>query len=112
MNQVMMLAQGQGGGTNPLVHIMFLVGIVLVFYFLLIHPQKKKEKQRRQMIDEVGKGDRVITIGGIHGEIVSLKEDTMIVRVDPESGATLKLNRTAVHRVIREETDKDEQVVK
>ena len=104
MNHVMLpLAQPSGGSPVPL--ILFMVGIFAVFYFLMIRPQKQKEKQRRETIAQLKKGDRVVTIGGIHGEVVGLKERTMIIKVDPDSGATLKMNRSAVHRVVGDEDD-------
>ena len=100
MNPLMTLTLGQASGGNPMVTVLFFAGIFAVFYFLIIRPQKQKEKQRRETIAQLRKGDRIVTIGGIHGEVVGLKDKTMVIRVDPESGATLKMNRTAVHRVV------------
>ena len=89
--------------------IFFGVMIFAVLYFLIIRPQKKKDKHRREMVAQVGKGDRVVTIGGIHGEVVSSKDRILILLVDPESGATLKMNRAAVHRVVSDDSDEEEQ---
>ena len=103
MNHAILLAQAGPGSPVPM--ILLMVGIFAVFYFLMIRPQKQKDKQRRETIAQMKKGDRVITIGGIHGEVVGLKDKTMILRVDPDSGATLKMNRSAVHRVLGEDDE-------
>ena len=100
---ILRFAQSGRGGNFP-VTILFFLSIFAVFYFLIIRPQKRKEKQRREMIREVRKGDRVVTIGGIHGEVVNAKEKTLIIEVDAETGATLKMNRGAIQRVVSEES--------
>lgn len=82
--------------------------IIAVVFFLLIQPQRKKEKQRRQMLERIEKGDRVVTIGGIHGEVVSLSDESVIVNVDPKTDATLKLSRSAVSRIVPEDEDAEE----
>jgi preprotein translocase subunit YajC len=66
---------GLGGMLIPLI-LMF-----AVFYFLLIRPQQKKQKEHQKMISELQKGDHVVTSGGIHGVISSLKEETITVKV-------------------------------
>jgi len=105
MNPLMTPVPGQAAPGSPLPMILFFVGIFAVFYFLIIRPQKRKEKQRRETIAQLRKGDRIVTIGGIHGEVVNIKDTTMIIRVDTESGATLKMNRSAVHRVVGDEDE-------
>ena len=64
------------------------------FYFLLIRPQRKKQNDHRMLIDELQKGDKVITIGGIYGEIDAVDEQELILRV--EDGNKLKLLRTSI----------------
>jgi preprotein translocase subunit YajC len=54
----------------------------LVFYFLLIRPQKKQEKDRHNMINSLDKNDQVVTTGGIHGTVVNVKDKTLILRID------------------------------
>ena len=61
--------------------IMF-VAIILIFYFLIIRPQKKRDKETKAMLDAMKKGDKVVTIGGIHGTVVTVKEQTDVVKVD------------------------------
>lgn len=68
--------------------ILFTVGpmvlIVVVFYFLLIRPQRKKDKEVKQMLADLKVGDRITTIGGIYGNIVAIKDDILTITVGPE----------------------------
>lgn len=75
--------------------------IILIFYFFLIRPQNKKQKETEKMISALKKGDKVVTIGGIHGVVSSTKEKTVIVKVD--DNAKLEFSRSAIAAV---ETDK------
>lgn len=81
----------------------FLPIIILfaVFYFLLIRPQQKNQKKRREMLAALQKGDRVVTIGGIHGVIKDIDEETVSLRV--ADNVNLKFSRGGVDRVIEEE---------
>jgi preprotein translocase subunit YajC len=67
---------------SPLVNLFPLLLIFVVFYFLLIRPQKQKEKDQQKMLAALNKNDEVVTSGGIHGTIVNTKEKTVILRVD------------------------------
>ena len=77
--------------------IFFLVAIFAIFYFVMIRPQRKRQKEQQAMIAALQKGDKVMTIGGIYGTIDSLNETTVILKV--EGGTTLKVARTAVNPV-------------
>ncbi|MEC9209159.1 MAG: preprotein translocase subunit YajC [Bacteroidota bacterium] len=68
--------------------------IFAVMYFFMIRPQIKKQKKEREYRSALQKGDKVITIGGIHGKIIDIKEDTFIIEV--YSGNTLKIEKSAV----------------
>lgn len=68
----------QGGAFMQMVP---LILMFVIFYFLLIRPQQKKAKEHRQMIDDLKKGDRIITTGGIYGTITSLDETTLTVEI-------------------------------
>lgn len=74
--------------------IVILVLIFAVFYFLMIRPQQKRQKEQREMTQNLQKGDRVITAGGIYGTIDSLSEDSVIIKV--EGGTTLRVARGSV----------------
>jgi preprotein translocase subunit YajC len=77
--------------------IFFLVAIFAVFYFVMIRPQRKRQKEQQAMIAALQKGDRVMSIGGIYGTIESLNETSVVIKV--EGGTTLRLARTAVNPV-------------
>ena len=71
--------------------------IILIFYFLIIRPQKKRDKEAKAMIDAMKKGDRVVTIGGIHGTIVAVREQTVVVKVD--DSARIEFSKSAISSV-------------
>lgn len=78
--------------------------IIVIFYFFLIRPQNKKQKETEKMLKALKKGDKVITIGGIHGVISSVKENTVIVKVDDD--AKIEFNRTAISSVELSDAEK------
>ena len=84
----------EDGGTSLLVMVLFLVGIFVVFYFLMIRPQRKRQKEHDAMVQELKKGDRIITAGGIYGQIESADADSVVIRV--ESGTTMRIARQSV----------------
>jgi preprotein translocase subunit YajC len=74
--------------------IIFLVAIFAVMYFLMIRPRQRQQREHEEMTKELGSGDRVIIAGGIYGQIDSVGEDTIILKL--ESGATMKVARTSI----------------
>lgn len=82
---------GEGGMTIIMFGAMF-----LVFYFFMIRPQMKKAKEEKQFREELKKGTRVVTIGGIHGKIAEIKDTTLII--DVGEGQKLKIEKTAVSK--------------
>ena len=87
-------AEGEGGGSSTIYMIVFLVLIFAMFYFLMIRPQRKRQKEHQHMMEELRKGDRVITAGGIYGVIESVSEDSIVIKV--ESGTTIRLAKSSV----------------
>jgi len=101
-------AAGQGAGKgNMLMSIVPFVLIFVVFYFFLIRPQNKKQKETQKMISALKKGDKVVTIGGIHGVVTNTKEETIVIRVD--DNAKIEINRSAVATVITDKVEKKEE---
>jgi preprotein translocase subunit YajC len=87
--------QGQGaGGGGMASSLIFLVLIFVVFYFFFIRPQVKRQKDQKKFREGLSKGQKIITIGGIHGRIVELQETTCTIEV--EGGVKLKLEKSAV----------------
>ncbi len=72
----------QSQAVSPLVNLFPLIAIFVIFYFLLIRPQKQKEKEHQKMLSNVNKNDEIVTTGGIHGTIVNVKDKTLIIRID------------------------------
>ncbi|HVL98482.1 MAG TPA: preprotein translocase subunit YajC [Egibacteraceae bacterium] len=66
-----------------------IVLIIAVFYFLLIRPQQKRARQHRELVESVGVGDRVVTIGGMHGTVRSVDEETIRLELAPNMDVTL-----------------------
>lgn len=94
-------AAGAGGGSMLTAIIPFVLMFV-VFYFLLIRPQQKKQKQRNQMLNALSKGDKVVTIGGLHGTIVEITDDIVVLRVNDVTKLTF--DRSAISHSTAKET--------
>ena len=99
MNFIPLLQTAQGGNSFVFLGAMFVV--FMIFYFLLIRPQKKEQQKMANMISQLQKGDKIITIGGIHGTVSSTKEKTLIVKVD--ENCKIEINRSAVGTVLKDE---------
>lgn len=78
--------------------------IILIFYFLIIRPQKKREKETKDMLNALKKGDKVVSIGGIHGTVISVKENTVVVKVD--DNARIEFTKSAISQVLNKESVK------
>lgn len=72
--------------------------VFAIFYFLIIRPQNKRQKETKQMLAALKKGDRVVTIGGIRGNVFSLKDDTVVLKVDDNT--KIQFSRSAVSSVL------------
>ena len=83
----------QAGGFGYQQMIMFGL-IALVFYFFMIRPQMKKQKDQKKFADELKKGDRVITTAGLHGRIADVGETTVVI--DTELGSKMKFDKSAI----------------
>jgi len=67
-----------GGGTSMLI---MLVAIFAIFYFLMIRPESKRRKERTAMIDSLARGDKVVTIGGLYGDVQDVHDDKVVIRI-------------------------------
>ncbi|MGI5076382.1 preprotein translocase subunit YajC [Treponema maltophilum] len=101
---VLQAAAQQGGILGMVLPIAL---IFVIFYVFIIRPQNKKQKETQKMIDALKKGDKVVTIGGIHGVISSVKDQTIIVKVDDD--AKIEFTRSAVASVIVDKPAKEEE---
>ena len=87
----------EGGGGAPLVQLLPFVLMFLVLYLLILRPQIRKQKAQQRMIDELEKGDHIVTTGGIHGVILNIKDDVLVVKI--AENVKVDLSRAAVQRV-------------
>jgi len=95
---IFLLDSAAGAEQSPFsMNFIFLGGIIAIFYFFMIRPQQKRAKEERAFRDGLSKGDKVVTIGGIHGQIESLEETSALVRVD--NNTKLRLDKTALKAV-------------
>ncbi|MGB0063394.1 MAG: preprotein translocase subunit YajC [Terracidiphilus sp.] len=92
-------AQGMGGGLGLMLPILLFLPLM---YLLMIRPQQKRQKQWQQMLGSIKSGDRITTAGGIRGVIISLKDDTVIIRVAPDN-LKLEVAKTAIASVTTDE---------
>ncbi len=93
-------AQAAAGGAqgNLLTSFLPLVAIFAIFYFLLIRPQQKKQKELNNLINNLQKGDEVLTVGGIIGRITALDEH--YVEIEIANNVAIKMQRTSVVNVL------------
>lgn len=85
------LLQAAGGGAQNLI----MIGVmVVIFYFFFIRPQQKKQKDQKNFTESVAKGETVVTIGGIHGKILSVDDTTVTLEID--KGAKIKVEKSSI----------------
>ncbi|MBA7700732.1 Sec translocon accessory complex subunit YajC [subsurface metagenome] len=85
--------EGEAAGFDWTI-VIFLVVIFGLFYLLMIRPQRKRQKEHTTLVQELQKGDRVVTAGGIYGQIESIGDESMVLKI--ESGATIRVARSSV----------------
>ena len=94
------LLQASGGG-SAFEFLFPMAMIFLIFYFLLIRPQQKKQKEHEELLKAVQKGDRVVTSGGLHGEVVGTSDDVLTLDVGTQKGQLrVKVDRSRIERKI------------
>lgn len=91
---LMMGPQGGGQGQSPYFSLIFILLLIFVFYFFMIRPQMKKQKDQAKFKESIQKGDKIVTIGGVHGKIVEINDKTFVIEV--EGGMRLRIEKSAV----------------
>ncbi len=97
-NQVLAMApaqQGQGGGEIYSTLIMFAL-IIGIFYFMIIRPQQKKQKEREALLTQVKKGDKIITSGGVHAKVIAVEEKTILIEIADNVKIKIEKNSISV----------------
>jgi preprotein translocase subunit YajC len=79
----------------PIQQILLIGSLVLVFYFFMIRPQQKRQKEQREFLSHIKKGEKVVTIGGIHGTIQDIKDDVVTLSID-NKGSQVSVSRGAI----------------
>jgi preprotein translocase subunit YajC len=92
MSTLSILLQAAGGGAMQ--QMMMILMIIVVFYFFMIRPQMKKTKLEKQFKESIKKGDKVVTIGGVHGKIIEVQEKTFILEIADD--VKVKIEKSAI----------------
>jgi preprotein translocase subunit YajC len=95
-------AQGGGGGFSSLI---MMAVIFAIFYFILIRPQQKKMKEHKKMVEELKKGDRIVTSGGMYATVENATPETLTVKI--AEGVKVKITRGSVGAVVKPEDEKE-----
>ena len=99
---------GEGPEGNPLVRMLiFMVPMFVILYLLMIRPQRKRQRERLEMLESLKKGDKIITRGGIHGVITLVRDHDVVVKVD--DNVKLTLSKAGVARVVERAGEKTEK---
>lgn len=89
---------GQAPADAGIMQLVMLVGLFVLFYFMAIRPQRKRQKEHTELIANLGKGDEVVTTSGILGKIVKLEDDYVLLNVS--NNVDLKFQRVSIHAVL------------
>ena len=90
-------------GAPQLLQMMPLLVMFAIFYFLLIRPQQKKQKEHERMVKHLAKNDEVVTSGGLHGTVVGLKENSVLLRI--AENVKVEVERSAVSQVVKSRSE-------
>lgn len=101
-------AQGSGGGGSMVMTFVTFGLVIVIFYFLIIRPQNKKKKDTENMLKSLQKNDRVVSVGGIRGIVFSVKDDTVIVKVDEST--KLEFSKSAIAQVLERREARQEAI--
>lgn len=96
MNYLLMGQPAQGAEANPIMTFLPLVLIIVVFYFFMIRPQMKKQKEVAAFRNSLAKGDKVVTTGGIYGKILELKDNYVLLQID--DNVKIRVDKAALVR--------------
>jgi preprotein translocase subunit YajC len=89
----------EGGQANPLGLLFPFILIFAVFYFMIIRPQSKRQKEHQALVKSLQKGDQVVTAGGLHGTIHSISDESEVVTLEIADKVRVKINRASISRV-------------
>jgi len=97
---IAMAPQGGNGGGGGMFSTVIMFGlIILIFYFMILRPQQKKQKERQSLLESIQKGDKIVTVGGLHGTVIGLEDKTVLVQV--ADNVKLKFEKSAIGNIVR-----------
>jgi preprotein translocase subunit YajC len=102
---------GAAGGGGGMLSLLPFILIMLILYFLMIRPQSKRQKEKKLMIEAIKKGDRVVTIGGVHGTVVGLKNQGKIVVIKVDKNTNLTVVKSSIAGLAESVTEEDTKIV-
>ena len=105
ISDAMAQADAAASGSDPLMSLLFPVGLVIIFYFFLIRPQMKRQKEHKKLVEALQKGDEVQMEGGIVGRLTDIGDN--FARVEVAEGVELKVRRQSVVAVLQKGTLKE-----
>lgn len=89
------LLDGAQAGAGGMESILMIVILIVIFYFFMIRPQQKRQKKLKQQREAIGKGDTIVTAGGIYGRIVDVRDDSFIVEID--KNVKIRIDKNSVY---------------
>jgi len=108
MMVALLQAEGQGQEGNPLLSLIFMMVVLFgIMWLVMLRPQRKRERQRQEMLERLRKNDKVVTVGGIYGTVRWVKGDEVMLLVDESTNAKLHMSRSAVSRILSEEKEEE-----
>jgi preprotein translocase subunit YajC len=100
-----MAGSGSGSAGNPIAAILPMFAIIIVMYLLMILPQQRKQKEHRKMLDNIQKGDKVITAGGLVGSIAGIKEKENTVLLKVSDTTKIEILRSSISQIVKGKTE-------
>ncbi|MCL2766873.1 MAG: preprotein translocase subunit YajC [Peptococcaceae bacterium] len=89
------------------ISILYILALVGILYFMMIRPQQQRQKKQQEMIDSLRVSDRIVTVGGIYGSVVAIKDNTFIIKIAED--VQVELQRSAVGQKIDDDDDDDDE---
>jgi preprotein translocase subunit YajC len=94
----LIILQGTGGFDSIISSILPFLLIILIFYFLILRPQQKRQKDRQRLLESVKKGDKVVTAGGIHGTVEGIDDNVLLVKI--ADNVKVKMEKSSVSTIV------------
>ena len=94
-NSILLQGAFGGGGASSL---LLIGGMFVIMYFFMIRPQQKKQKDQQAYVDSLKAGDKVVTIGGLHGTVTSVREKTVVLEIDSSKGVRVVFLKSAISK--------------